>query len=248
LKSQVVAIFTRTFGSNINFQDQIRDGDTIRLIAEEEHLNGDFLRYKAIAAMEYNGEEVGRLRAFYFKTPDARGKYFNERGESLQRTQLQSPCTYRRISSPFDLNRLHPILKRRVPHRGVDFAASRGTPVWAVADGAVTFAARKGANGNLVIIRHSGGLESIYAHLQKFARGIKRGLEVSQGDVIGNVGSTGRSTGPHLHFGLRKNGTFIDPVTYRTGPGRSISPQHKAKFLRQARELISELNAIPISE
>ncbi len=246
LRNRVLRTFLRTFGSNINFQNDLREGDTFRVIADEERLNGEFLRYKTVWALEYNGEQTGRLRAFYFRPPKGRGRYYNERGESLRRKHLRTPCNYTRISSPFDLNRFHPILRRRVPHRGVDFAAPRGTPIWATADGTVRFAARKGANGNLVIIRHGGGLESIYAHLQKFARGLKRGQSVSQGQVIGYVGSTGRSTGPHLHFGLRKNGRFIDPMKYRSGPGPPIDPQYRTQFRRQARKLVQELEGIRI--
>ncbi len=246
LKRRVLRVFLSTFGADINFQNEQREGDTFRVIADEEHLDGEFVGYEAIRAIEYSGERISKRRAFYFKAPGGRASFYNKRGESLQRTRFRTPCNYRRISSPFDPSRLHPVLKRRIPHNGVDFAAPRGTPVWATAEGTVGFVGRKGASGNLVIIRHHGGLESIYAHLQRFARGLKRRQEVKQGQVIGYVGSTGRSTGPHLHFGLRRKGRFIDPMKHRAGPARTIDPQHKAKFLRQARRLAKELDGITI--
>lgn len=246
LKSRVLRVFLNTFGSDINFQNAQREGDVFRVIADEERLDGEFLGYEAIRAIEYSGERVTKRRAFYFKAPGGRASFFNERGESLERTKFRTPCNYRRISSPFDPNRLHPVLKRRTPHNGVDFAAPRGTPVWATTEGTVGFVGRKGASGNLVILRHPGNLESIYAHLQRFARGLKRRQEVRQGQVIGYVGSTGRSTGPHLHFGLRRKGRFIDPMKHRAGPARMIEPQHKAKFIRLSRRLAKELDSIVV--
>jgi len=246
LSQQVTRVFMRTFGADINFQNDQRTGDTLKVILDEEFLEGKNLGYKTIWALEYAGQVIGRRRAFYFAGPGERGRYYDEKGESLERTRLRTPCTYNRISSAFDPNRLHPILRRRVPHNGVDFAAPRGTPVWATADGTVTYLGRKGASGNLVIIKHAGNLESVYAHLQSFARGLKRGEDVEQGQLIGTVGSTGRSTGPHLHFGLRKNGRFIDPQRYRSGPGQAVNPRYMAQFSAQTRRLATELQAIKI--
>jgi murein DD-endopeptidase MepM/ murein hydrolase activator NlpD len=137
----------------------------------------------------------------------------------MQGGWLRTPLRYDRLSSKFNPRRFHPILKRTVPHLGVDYAASTGTPVWAAAEGRVTFAGRKGPNGNLVVVRHSGGFETAYAHLHRIKGGIRRGTFVKQRELIGFVGSTGRSTGPHLHFGLKKYSRFIDPLTELNGPG-----------------------------
>lgn len=247
LKSQVLSAFLRAFDSDVNFQGDLREGDSLKVVLDEESLEGRFLGYKTIWAMEYVGAEVGRRRAFFFRTEDGRGRFYDEEGRSTERSVLRTPLRYTRITSPFDPARMHPILRRRVPHNGVDFAAPSGTPVWATADGVVSFVGSKGAAGNLVIVQHDGGLESIYAHLKGYARGLKRGDEVRQRQVIGYVGSTGRSTGPHLHFGLRKGGRFIDPLSMKSRPGPLIDKQYRAAFRAHERELVSELAATPIA-
>ncbi len=246
LNRQVLNAFLNTFGRDMSFRSSQRENDTFRVIVEEEVLRGKVVGTKAIWAIEYAGKGRTRRRAFFYESAEGQGSYFDDQGFSFDRSKLITPCNYRRVSSPFNLRRMHPVLKRRVPHRGVDFAAKRGTPIVATADGTVQFVGRKGANGNLIILNHEGGLDSIYAHLQKFARGLKRGQEVRQGKLIGYVGSTGRSTGPHLHFGLRLKGRFLDPQKYRSGPGRPIDRRYRAKFGGHARKLARELSAIPI--
>lgn len=246
LKRGVLSAFLKTFGRDINFRNNQKAGDTFRVVALEERLDGEYVQMKEVSAIEYKGKSVGRQLAFYFHPKDGRGRFYDAKGLSFERTRLRTPLNYTRISSPFDPNRMHPVLKRRVPHRGVDFKAPRGTHVWATADGQVRFVGRKGASGNLVIIRHSGGLESFYAHLQKFAKRLKRGQDVRQGQVIGYVGSTGRSTGPHLHFGLKKNGRFVDPMKVKTGQGAPIKRQHRGKFSKRVRALLKELQRIRI--
>lgn len=248
LNRSVLRAFLSTFGSDMDFQSKQRKQDTIRVIVEETYVKEQRIGNEAVWALEYHGKAVGKLRAFYFEPPDGDGAYYDINGRSFERKRLITPCRYRRISSPFNLRRMHPILKRRAPHRGVDFAAPRGTPIVATADGETRWVGRKGANGHLVVIRHDGGLESVYAHLQKYARGLKRGQEVKQGQRIGYVGSTGRSTGPHLHFGLRLNGRFVDPLKVKSGPGRPIDGRYRGQFLRHARKLAGELSRIRIKK
>src|SRR5690606_30707078 len=150
------------------------------------------------------------------------------------------------ISSPFDPRRMHPVLRRIHPHNGVDYAAGTGTPVWAAAEGTVTFVGPRGANGNLVSLRHANGYESHYAHLSRFASGLSRGDAVTQRQVIGYVGSTGRSTGPHLHFGLKRNGRFVDPQAELNGPGRMMPAAFLGRYRGLVRQLRTELEAIPV--
>ena len=140
------------------------------------------------------------------------GRYYDERGKELESFFLQRPLRRSRITSRFTLRRWHPVLRRYRAHLGVDFGARRGTPVMAAGSGKVVFAGRKGGYGNVVIIYHGSGYKTLYAHLSKFRRGIRRGKRVKQGQVIGYVGSTGLSTGPHLHFGLYKNNRPINPL------------------------------------
>ena len=199
------------FSWDIDFTTDLRAGDTFKLVVEEIWRDGRFQRYGNILAAEFVNDG-NTHRAFRYAGPDGRAGYYDEKGKSLQRSFLKAPLSYRRISSRFSYNRRHPILKIRRPHLGIDYVAPRGTPVSALGDGTVQHAGYKGANGNLVIIRHPKGFTTYYGHLHKIRRGIRRGVRVVQGDVIGYVGSTGRATGPHLDFRMKKGNRFINPL------------------------------------
>ncbi|MDJ0765061.1 MAG: M23 family metallopeptidase [Myxococcota bacterium] len=231
--------------SEVNFYKAQRPGDTFRVIVEEESLNGTFLNYGPVIALEYNGIKSGKKRFFRFAAGNDAPTYFSAKGISVPRSVISIPLHYTRISSRFGM-RFHPILKRRMHHSGVDFAASFGTPVWACQKGTVTFAARKGANGNLVVVNHGDNLISYYAHLQRFASGLKRGTAVRERQVVGYVGSTGRSNGPHLHFGLKNRGRFIDPLKYKVQPGRPVRAKYRSALKAAIADLNKKLNATPI--
>ncbi|MBW2462828.1 MAG: M23 family metallopeptidase [Deltaproteobacteria bacterium] len=241
----LVGRFMEAFEGKVNFNTHPRAGDTFRIIAEEERISGEFHGWGRVHAVEYMGQRTGELRAFWFSTGnDDDGEFYEEDGRAMRGGWLRTPLQYDRISSRFDLQRMHPILRRVHPHNGVDYAAGTGAPVWATADGTVTFAGERGANGNLVALRHANGYESYYAHLSRFARGLSRGDEVEQRQLIGYVGSTGRSTGPHLHFGLKRNGRFLDPLEEINGPGRMMPRGHLPRFRTQARRLGREIARI----
>ncbi|MBE0604910.1 MAG: peptidoglycan DD-metalloendopeptidase family protein, partial [Deltaproteobacteria bacterium] len=177
------------FSWDVDFNTDFRKGDTFRVLVEERWLDGEFRKYGDILAAELSVD--GHLyRAYRFDTGD-RSDYFDDEGKSLRKAFLRAPLSYRRISSGFTKRRMHPILKIARPHLGVDYAAPAGTPVSTVGDGTVLFAGRKGPNGNLVIVRHSNGYTTSYGHLARITRGLRRGREVRQGDVIGTVGATG---------------------------------------------------------
>jgi murein DD-endopeptidase MepM/ murein hydrolase activator NlpD len=231
--------------TQVDFYKEQRPGDTFRVLVEEEHLEDHFLGYGPVLALEYNGVKAGRKRFFRFQATDDDPTYFDEKGISVPRSALRIPLHYTRISSPFGM-RYHPVLKRKQFHNGVDFAAPTGTPVWACAAGTVVTADTRGANGRLVSIDHDEGLTSHYAHLSRFSRGIKAGATVRQGQVIGYVGSTGRSTGPHLHYGLKKAGRFLDPLTYKVRPGRPVAPRHRTDLEQLIARLSAELDATRI--
>lgn len=169
-------------------------------------------------------------------------QYWEEDGGSLRKQLLKAPLKFTRISSGFSNARRHPVTKKVRPHHGVDYAAPAGTPVRAVADGVVTLKTRKKADGNILKIKHPGNLQSGYLHLKGFAKGIKVGSRVSQGDVIGYVGSTGYSTGPHLDFRLWKNGKAINPLNVPQKPAEPISKANKEKFERIKSRVLAELN------
>ncbi|MGF1465358.1 MAG: M23 family metallopeptidase [Sandaracinaceae bacterium] len=248
LGRSLVGMFVEVFERRVNFTTDTRAGDTFRIVVDEERVAGEPHGYGQVYALAYHGQRTGLLEAFWY--PGGRGVtdfYFPE-GRAVHGSWLRTPLHYDHVSSPFNPRRMHPILRRIVPHNGIDYAASSGTPVWAAADGTVTFVGPRGANGNLVSLRHARGFETHYAHLLRFASGLRRGVEVRQRQVIGFVGSTGRSTGPHLHFGLKRRGRFIDPASELNAPGQPLPPAHRGPFRRRMQSLRAELAEIELDE
>ena len=183
----------------------------------------------------------------YYAIPFKQGPkitYWDEQGNSLRKNLLKAPLKFSRISSRFSNSRLHPVLKIRRPHHGVDYAAPSGTPVHAVADGVVVYKGYKGGNGNMVKIKHARGLMSGYLHLRGYAKGLATGKHVAQGDLIGYVGSTGISTGPHLDFRLWRNGQPIDPLKVPSEPTEPISAENRADFEMIKHLVLAELNGV----
>jgi murein DD-endopeptidase MepM/ murein hydrolase activator NlpD len=245
----LVGTFVDVFDGRINFDTETRAGDAFRVLVDQESVNGTFLRWGTVWAIEYRSQRRGVLDAFWFVPRDAtRGDFYDPTGRQMHGGWLRTPLHYDHISSPFDMHRMHPVLHRVMPHNGIDFAAGTGTPVWAAADGTITFAGPRGPNGNLITIAHEGGFESCYAHLSRFASGIARGHEVHQRDVIGYVGSTGRSTGPHLHFGLKHHGTFVDPARELNGQGRMLPAGQLGRYRSEMAELQTALGAVALPD
>lgn len=189
----------------------LQPGDSVRVLYDEQFVEGSRIGIGRIyAAHFYHGKKW--LPAYYLDDKKASG-YFDDEGKSLRKTFLKAPLNYKRISSHFSYARKHPVYHVVRPHTGVDYAAPAGTPVVALGDGVVTFRAYKGGGGNTIRIRHNSTYETGYLHLSKYAKGLKVGQYVKQGEVIGYVGSTGASTGPHLDFRVWKNGTPVNPLT-----------------------------------
>ena len=241
--AQLAYLLSDIFSWDFDFTTDLRKGDTFKVIVEELWLDGRFKRLGPVLAAEFvnNGKTH---RAFRYEGPDGRAGYYDEEGKSLQRSFLKAPLSYRRISSGFSYSRRHPILKIRRPHLGVDYVAPRGTPVSALGDGTVRFARYKGANGNLVIIKHPKGFTTYYGHLHKIRKGIRSGVRVSQGDVIGYVGSTGRATGPHLDFRMKKGTRFVNPLRVNVPRRGGIPKQALADFHESRYALGLELGSI----
>ncbi len=244
LPAGLATFFVEAFEGRINFVVQARKGDVFRIVVDEERVDGELLRYGRVHAVEYDGQRTGKVQAFYFEPSDGPGQFYDESGRAMQGGWLRTPLRYDRLSSGYNPRRFHPILKRTMPHLGVDYAAATGTPVWAAADGRVTFAGRKGPNGNLVVVRHTGGFETAYAHLHRIKGGVRRGTLVKQRELIGFVGSTGRSTGPHLHFGLKKYSRFLDPLSELNGPGRRMTARDVTPFKTMVEQWQSQLAGI----
>ena len=240
----LVGSFVEVFDGRVNFQRATRVGDRFKILVDEERLDGELWDYAPPRALEFDGQRTGRVRAFYFAPEGRRGDYYDEDGRSMRGGWLRTPLHYDHISSPFDMHRMHPILHRIQPHNGVDYAAGTGTPVWAAAGGTVIWAGPKGANGNLVGLRHQDGYATWYAHLSYIAPGIRRGATVEHMQRIGLVGTTGRSTGPHLHFGLKRGTRFVDPLPIINGPGALLPAGLRGPFRRVQRELTAALDAI----
>ncbi|OPY10653.1 MAG: Murein DD-endopeptidase MepM [Syntrophus sp. PtaU1.Bin005] len=231
------------FAWDIDFTTDIRKGDTFRLVAEGFYLNGTLKKYGNILSAEVinNGKAY---RAYRF-TDEEGTDYYDASGKSLKKTFLRAPLNFRRISSTFSNGRYHPILKITRPHHGVDYAAPEGTPVSAAGDGSVVFAGRRGQYGNLVILKHPGGYQTYYGHLSKIHERLRQGTEVSQGSLIGLVGSTGLATGPHLHFEMRINDRPINPLSISVPRGSDITVKSTVKFERLKAEQDVELASIP---
>lgn len=217
------------FGSEVNFIRDLQPGDSFSVLVEKRYRDSEYKGYGRILAAHFTNKGK-TYEAYLFRDGSQRAEYYNRKGENLRKTLLQAPLAFTRISSRFTNSRLHPILNYRRAHHGVDYAAPTGTPVKAVGDGLVTQRGWSGGYGNQIIVKHVAGLESMYAHLSGYARGLATGQRVRQGQVIGFVGSTGLATGPHLDFRLRQNGKFIDPTKAINPRGEPVARKAMAEF------------------
>ncbi len=229
--------FILAFKKSVNFK-RLQKNDTVSIVFKQKIREGRYF-----GTPEILGASVVMKRKTYyiFQNPDDK-RYYNEDGKSLTSFLLKIPLRYKRISSRFTQKRWHPILKRYRAHLGVDFAAPTGRKIFATADGRVIHKGRKGGYGKTVMIRHSNGLKSLYGHLNSYSNRIKVGSWVKQGTFIGRVGSTGRSTGPHLHFGLYKNGRAINPLKMISVTKTKLTGEKRRNFMKVANALKKELN------
>lgn len=228
--------FIRAYQKSVNFRG-IQKGDNLILKYKQKIRQGKYFGTPILLAALI---EVNKRKFFIFKNSND-GKYYNDKAKSLTSYFFKIPLTYRRISSKFTKKRWHPILKRYRAHLGVDFAAPRGRNIYASASGRITFRGRKGGYGNVIKIQHKNGYLTLYAHMKSFKSGLKRGSRVKQGTLIGYVGSTGRSTGPHLHFGLYKNGRALDPFKVVRVTKTKLKGKNKRAFLRKTKIISKEL-------
>lgn len=242
IPEQILIELAAIFGWDIDFALDIRQGDQFSLIYEEIFLdgkkigNGNIL----IARFHNRGRELTAIR---YKDKRGNANYFTPKGLNMRKEFLRNPIDFARISSRFNLRRKHPVLNRIRAHKGTDYAAPTGTPIKAAGDGKVILAGRKGGFGNCVIIQHGSRYQTLYAHLSKFGRRVRRGRSVKQGQIIGYVGSTGLATGPHLHYEFRVDGVHRDSLRVKLPKARSISAWQKADFTRKANSMLMWLNS-----
>jgi murein DD-endopeptidase MepM/ murein hydrolase activator NlpD len=216
--------FAEILAWEIDFYKDVKEGDRFKVIMEKLYKGDEFIRYGTIHAVEYQSENW-RVRGIEHK-----GHYYHEDGTSLRKAFLKTPLRFNRISSRFSRARKHPILGGILPHYGVDYAAPPGTPVWAVADGVVTACGWNGGFGKQVVLRHMNGYKTYYGHLSRYSSGIRSGVRVKQKQVIGYVGSTGLSTGPHLDYRLAKDGRFRNPLKENFPSGLPIRKDETEAF------------------
>lgn len=228
---QMALKLAELFGSEINFIRDLQEGDSFSVLVEKRYRDGVYRGYGRILAAHFTNKGK-TFEAYLFRDGQGGANYYNRKGESLRKTLLQAPLAFTRMTSRFTMNRRHPILGVNRPHPGVDYAAPTGTPVKAVGEGMVTGRGWAGGYGNQIILKHGAGLESLYSHLSGYARGLKKGQKVRQGQVIGFVGSTGLSTGPHLDFRLKQNGKFVNPTKAINPRGAPVPVKRTTEFER----------------
>jgi murein DD-endopeptidase MepM/ murein hydrolase activator NlpD len=229
---------------DVDFYQDVRAGDRIKIVVEKIHADDRFVRYGEVLATEYDGESTGRKRLFRYTDPEGRTSYFDEDGQSAKRGFLKSPLKYAYITSGFG-SRRHPLSGYVQQHPAIDYGAPTGTPVWAVGDVSVKSAGWLGDCGNAVLLRHRNGLETLYCHLSGVA--VNAGAHVAQKQVVGWVGSTGASTGPHLHYAVRRNGGFINPLALKLPREAPLKPDQLENFRQQIGPLRAKLDAEPVA-
>ncbi|NOT16978.1 MAG: peptidoglycan DD-metalloendopeptidase family protein [Sulfuriferula sp.] len=230
------------FSTDIDFHQDIRKGDHFNVVYEVKSLNGQTVMTGRVLAAEFINAGHA-YRAVYFDGINGKGEYYTPDGKPLKKAFLRSPLAFSRISSGFEM-RFHPILKQWRQHKGIDYAAPTGTPVRAIADATVDFAGKENGYGNFIVLKHSGNYSTAYGHLSAFAKGLHKGEKVSQGDLIGYVGSTGWATGPHLHYEFRIAGVATNPLTANIPVAFPIAAQQLPKFRAQAQPLVAQLNLL----
>jgi murein DD-endopeptidase MepM/ murein hydrolase activator NlpD len=236
---QLVAIY----GWDIDFALDIREGDSFTVIYEEQYKDSIKVSDGPIIAAEFVNRNTP-LRAVRYTREDGRVDYYADNGDAMRKAFLRTPVEFTRISSRFNLKRKHPILNRIRAHRGVDYAASTGTPIKATGDGTVAHAGRKGGYGRTVILKHGGKYSTVYAHLRRYAKGARAGSRVKQGQIIGYVGKSGLATGPHLHYEFRVNGVHRNPLTVKLPKVESISKKALPEFKIKINPMIVELDRL----
>jgi murein DD-endopeptidase MepM/ murein hydrolase activator NlpD len=231
------------FSSDIDFHQDLRKGDKFTVVYEAFYHKGELIKTGRVLAAEFLNQGHSH-RAIYFQDREGRGGYYTPDGKNIRKAFLRSPLEFSRISSGFSLSRYHPVLKEWRAHKGVDYAAPVGTRVRATADGTVEFIGKQGGYGNLIVLKHQGQYSTAYGHLSSFAKGLRAGSKVRQGDIIGYVGMTGLATGPHLHYEFRVAGAQRDPLRVAMPAAFPIAPEYKSEFFRTAHSFASTLNLL----
>ena len=240
IPEDVIMDLVAIFGWDIDFSLDIRSGDRFGIVYEELYKDDVKIRNGRILSAEFVNKGK-TYRAVYYTDPKGDSDYFTPEGKSMRKAFLRSPVEFSRISSRFSNKRWHPVLSKWRSHKGVDYAAKRGTPVRASGDGKVIFAGTKGGYGRLIVIRHGGRYTTAYGHLRGYARGVRSGKKVKQGQIIGYVGSSGMATGPHLHYEFRVNGAHRNPLTVKLPEATPVHAAYLSHFKENTQVYLSML-------
>ncbi len=239
LPDKTVMNLAGIFAWDVDFVLDIRSGDDYYVLFEQIFQDGEYVSDGEIIAAEFNNN--GRtIQAIRYTDKNGRADYFTPDGQSVRKAFLRAPVDFR-VSSSFNPNRRHPVLKTVRPHRGTDYAAPSGTPIKAAGDGKVIFRGVKSGYGNVVILQHGGNITTLYAHMSKFASKVRNGTRVRQGQTIGYVGKTGLVTGVHLHYEYRLNGVHRNPRTVKLPQAEPIQDEYRADFLSSVEPILDEL-------
>lgn len=241
LSSRMIMQMAQILGWDVDFALDIREGDHFRVLYEEKYLDGEKIGEGDILAVEFIND--GRtVQAVRFTDSNGDANYYTPEGMSMRKAFLRSPVDFRRISSSFNPQRFHPVLGKKRPHRGTDYAAKTGTPIKAAGDGKIIWRGTKGGYGRTIIVQHGGNITTLYAHMNGYKSGLSNGSRVKQGQVIGYVGMSGTATGPHLHYEFRVNGVHKNPVTVELPHANPVPKSELASFTKEAGHLMAMLN------
>ena len=239
-RPELAVEMAQVFQWDIDFFRDVRAGDRFVAIVDRQKVDDEFFGYGTLFAARYVND--GRTYdAVVYPDDDGRLGYYDVEGRALRKQFLRSPLKFSRITSRFSMSRFHPVLKRRLPHYGVDYGAPVGTPVLVTADGTVSFLGRNGGAGRMIRVRHPNGYVTHYLHLSRYASGIRKGARVVQGQVIGYVGSSGLSTGPHLDYRVQQNDRWINPLTISSPPTKPLDASRIQRFLAHALAILELL-------
>ena len=243
INNHIIKQIVKVFDWDIDFSHDVRVGDKVTAVYEEVFHDGDKVGYQHLLAAEFinKGREFRAVRYTY---PDGKSDYFTPEGREMKKAFIRTPISHARVSSHFNPGRFHPVLHKIRAHKGTDFSARTGTPIMATGNGTVTSLGRKGGYGRAIVIKHREGYTTLYAHMSRYNKKLKKGDKVYQGDLIGYVGSSGYATGPHLHYEFRKNKKAIDPMKASLPNSMSLSSRELQDFRNKAINLVLQLNVL----
>lgn len=242
MDANLIMELANIFGWDIDFALDIRSGDNFQVLYEEKFLDGEKIGNGNILSARFTNQGK-TFTAIRYTDSKGISHYYTPEGDTMRKEFLRTPIDFARISSHFNLRRKHPVLNRIRAHKGTDYAAPRGTPIKAAGDGKVVHAGRKGGYGNTVIIQHGQTYKTLYAHMKNFGRGVRSGKRVKQGQIIGYVGTTGLSTGPHLHYEFYVNGAVRNPVTVKLPKAKSIAKAERERFFIESKPVLAKLES-----